>query len=412
MKKRLQRLSGCHILLGLVVIFSTACSVIKKEKPIEQVIGAAFENAIQQSLQMAIKYADNDLVLPRTYIAGKDISSGPGWWCSGFFPGTLWYLYEYSNNGQLKLLAQEYTSRIEQEKYSTNNHDIGFMLNCSFGNGYRLTKDTLCRETLITGARSLSKRYSPKTGLIRSWDFNKEKWQYPVIIDNMMNLELLLVAYNETGDKGLKEIAVSHADKTMQYHYRDDYSCYHVVSYDTVKGLPHIKQTHQGFADESSWSRGQAWGLYGYAMMYEKTQETRFLQQAINIASYLISHPKMPGDYIPYWDFNAANIPDEPRDASAAALMASALIQLSDYVDDRLSQKYLELAEKQIRVLASPEYLAAKGENGNFILKHSVGSKPHNSEIDVPLTYADYYFVEAMLRLKKKLDIVEQKKEN
>lgn len=404
MKNSLQRLRIGIILIGLVVfLIASGCSTEKNEQPLEEVINAAFENAIQQSLLMAAKYADNDSVLPRSFVAGKDVTSTPQWWCSGFFPGTLWYLYEYNNDGQIRSYAEEYTSRIKQEKYSTNNHDIGFMLNCSFGNGYRLTKDTLYHEVLITGARSLSKRYSHKTGLIRSWDFNKEKWQYPVIIDNMMNLELLLVAYAETGDEGLKEIAVSHAGKTMQHHYRDDYSCYHVVSYDTISGLPHIKQTHQGFSDESSWSRGQAWGLYGYTMMYEKTQDAKYLQQANNIASYLLSHPRMPEDYIPYWDFDAPTIPDEPRDASSAALMASALIRLSDYVDEGLSQKYLGVAKKQIRTLASPEYLATPGENGNFILKHSVGSKPHNSEIDVPLTYADYYFVEAMIRMKKKL---------
>ncbi|MBN2819762.1 MAG: glycoside hydrolase family 88 protein, partial [Bacteroidales bacterium] len=190
--------------MGLAgILLASGCSGIKKEKPLEEVIDAAFENAIQQSIQMAAKYANNDSVLPRSFADGKDITSTPQWWCSGFFPGTLWYLYEYSNDGQIKSYAKEYTSRIEREKYTTNNHDIGFMLNCSFGNGYRLTQDTLYRNVLVTGARSLATRYNPRLGLIRSWDFNKGKWQYPVIIDNMMNLELLLVAYNETGDEGL-----------------------------------------------------------------------------------------------------------------------------------------------------------------------------------------------------------------
>ncbi len=276
------------------------------------------------------------------------------------------------------------------------------MLYCSFGNGLRLTGDPSYNEVLLTGAKSLATRYKPQVGLIRSWDHNKKLWQYPVIIDNIMNLELLLWASRYSGDPVFKQIAISHADKTMQYHFRPDYSSYHVVSYDTISGQPHLKQTHQGASNESAWSRGQAWGLYGYTYLYRETKEQRYLEQAKKIAAFIIDHPRMPKDYIPYWDFDAPQIPNTPRDASAAALIAAALTELSDYVERSTSKKYMKVVETQIRTLASPEYTAAVGENGDFILKHSTGAYPMQSEVDVPLTYADYYYLEALTRLKNK----------
>src|SRR5690606_944013 len=277
------------------------------------------------------------------------------------------------------------------------------MIYCSFGNGYRLTQNKKYEEVMLTAAKSLSTRYNPQVGLIRSWDHNKENWQYPVIIDNIMNLELLLWASDYSGDEKFKQIALSHADKTIQHHFRPDYSSYHVVSYDTISGIPHLKQTHQGFSDESSWSRGQAWGLYGYTYLYRETKDQRYLQQAKNIANYLVNHPHMPKDYIPYWDYNIPDIPNTYRDVSASTLMASALIELSEFVDKSLAQKYMQVVETQIRTLSTPAYTAKLGENGCFILKHSVGSYPAKSEVDVPLTYADYYYLEALSRLKKKI---------
>jgi uncharacterized protein YyaL (SSP411 family) len=225
-------------------------------------------------------------------------------------------------------------------------------------------------------------------------------WQYPVIIDNMMNLELMVWAARESGNERFLMIALSHADKTIQNHFRPDSSSYHVVSYDTITALPEKKQTWQGAGDESDWSRGQAWGLYGYTMMFRETRNQKYLDQAVKIADHLIGHPNMPGDFIPYWDLKAPNIPDEPRDASAAAIMASALVDLSRLAGNGKSEKYLEVAEKQIRTLASDHYMARPGENGNFILMHSVGSLPAKSEVDVPLPYPDYYFVEALMRYK------------
>lgn len=391
-----------RILVAYFVLVSSN-SLYAKDR-LSVVVDKAFQHATEQSLLMAKSLENKKDSLPRSFVDGKLTTSNSNWWCSGFFPGVLWYLYENSPNSEILKYAEEYTKRVEREKYTTDNHDVGFMIFCSFGNGYRITKNLAYKEVIITASNSLSTRYKDKIGLIRSWDINKSEWQYPVIIDNMMNLEMLLWASKKTGNQRFKDISISHADKTMQHHYRPDISCYHVVSYDTITGLPHKKQTAQGAFDNSSWSRGQAWGLYGYTFMYRETKDVRYLKMAIKIVDYMINHPNMPKDYIPYWDFNAPNIPYAKRDASSGSLMASALIELSGYVEKSLGKKYLKIAEIQLRILASPEYTANIGENGNFILKHSVGSIPHNSEIDVPLTYADYYYIEALLRMKNILN--------
>lgn len=388
--------------IAVLVSCTHKSKVEKNNETLKAVVENALNNSEKQYLLMAEKYIAKKDSLPRSYENGKDISSDSRWWCSGFFPGSLWYLYENSKNPEILKYAKLYTDRVEREKYTTDNHDVGFMLYCSFGNGLRLTGDEHYKDVLLTGAKSLATRYNPNVGLIRSWDWNKDKWQYPVIIDNIMNLELMLWAANNSGDSTFKEIAISHADKTMEYHFRPDYSSYHVVSYDTITGLPHMKQTHQGYSDESSWSRGQAWGLYGYTYLYRETKDNKYLEQAKNIANFIIHHPRMPKDYIPYWDFDAPDIPDTSRDASAACIIASALVELSDFVDADLSKEYMAVADMQIRTLASPEYTANPGENGCFILKNSTGGYPFKSEVDVPLTYADYYYLEALMRLKKK----------
>lgn len=369
----------------------------------KKVINQAIEFSEKQSLLMAKRYEDQPGLLPRSFEHGKNTSSDSKWWCSGFFPGTLWYLYENSRNPEVLKYAKMYTSRVEKEKYTTDNHDVGFMLYCSFGNGLRLTGDERYKDVLLTGAKSLSTRFDPKVGLIRSWDHNTKIWQYPVIIDNIMNLELLLWAAQNSNDDHFKKIALSHADKTMIHHFRPDYSSYHVVSYDRETGLPHKKQTHQGYADDSAWSRGQAWGLYGYTYLYRETRDQRYLEQARHIADFLIKHPQMPKDFIPYWDYNVPVNANTPRDASASCIMASALTELSDFVDAASKREYMAVVEKQIRTLASKAYTAKSRENGNFILKHSTGAYPFKSEVDAPLTYADYYYLEALTRLKKKL---------
>lgn len=391
-----------NILCAFVFGILLACAD-HEQKPLLEVIDTSLYQASVSAKAMGKELMGNDR-LPRTIDKdGKLVTSDYEWWCSGFYPGVLWYLYENSKDTVLLQYAREYTARLEKVQYITTNHDVGFMLYCSYGNGLRITGDNSYKSVLLNGAKSLSTRYKQNIGLIRSWDFNKERWQYPVIIDNMMNLELLTWASRETDSVYYKDIAINHADKTLQNHFRDDYSCYHVVSYDTITGTPHCKETWQGLNDESSWARGQAWALYGYTYMFRETKNVKYLDQAIKISNYLLSHPNMPDDGIPYWDFDAEDIPNALRDASAAAIICSALIELSDYVGLSYGKKLLSFAEKQIRTLSAGEYLAEPGTNGDFILKHSVGFYNQNSEVDVPLTYADYYYVEALMRMKKKL---------
>jgi hypothetical protein len=385
---------------GIALLCAGACN---RQESMEELVNDRLERSVRQYTLMAEALRERPSELPRTADAeGKLVTSGSGWWCSGFVPGTLWYLYRHAGNRQLLEYAENYTSRVEREKYNTHTHDLGFMLYCSFGNGYRLTNDTAYRSVLLTGAESLATRFSPKTGCIKSWG-TTEKWQFPVIIDNMMNLEFLFWASNVSGNPKYRNICLSHADTTIKNHFRPDYSSYHVVSYDTITGQPEKKNTAQGYSDESAWARGQAWALYGFTVMYRETNDTLYLRQAEHIAKFILGHPNLPEDKIPYWDFNAPDIPNANRDASTGAIIASALIELSRYVDEAAAKNYLAVAETQIRTLSSPEYFAEEGTNANFLLKHSVGSLPGKSEVDVPLTYADYYYVEALLRYKELL---------
>jgi unsaturated chondroitin disaccharide hydrolase len=383
----------------LVLLLTASCN---KSDPMKEVITQSFEVIEQQAILMAEYLDDKEGRMPRSYTPEDNIiTSDSKWWCSGFYPGVLWYLYEYTNDPGHREWAEKYSARVENEKYNTYDHDIGFQIYCSFGNGYRLTGREDYAEVLKVAGKSALERYNPHIGVIRSWDFNRQKWQYPVIIDNMMNLELLMWNYRTTGEEVFKDVAVSHSDKTREHHYRDDYSSYHVVSYDTITGEPHVKQTHQGAFDESVWARGNAWGLYGYVVMYRETELQHYLDQAIAIANLMIDHPNMPEDGILYWDYLAEDIPNSLRDSSAGSIMASALIELSTFTDGASSEKYLSTAEKQLQALSSPEYLAEPGTNGFFILKRGVGHLPGNSEVDVPLTYGDYYYVEALIRYKK-----------
>jgi len=341
--------------------------------------------------------AGSELVSPRTLdsLQLKLVSSKD--WTSGFFPGELWLLYAYTGKKEWKEAAEKYTADIEKEKWNSGTHDMGFKVYSSFGTGYALTKDAHYKDVIIQSAQTLSKRFNKTAGVIRSWD-NRARWKYPVIIDNMMNLELLFAATKLTGDSSFYKIAAQHATTTMKNHFRADYSSYHVVDYDSLTGKILQKTTHQGYADESAWSRGQAWGLYGYTMCFRETGNKAFLQQAEHIAGYILNHPNLPKDGVPYWDFDAPNIPAEPRDASAAAVIASGLYELSIY--SKNGKQYKAVADKIIESLTKI-YRAPIGEAKGFLLLHSTGSKPSNSEVDVPLSYADYYYLEALLRMKK-----------
>lgn len=337
---------------------------------------------------------------PKTYFpaTGQYEFSGSGWWCSGFYPGSLLYLYEQTRDAALYTEAERILKVLEKEKYNTATHDLGFMLFCSFGNANRVAPKPEYKEILLTGAKSLSTRFNPKVGCIKSWDSKPS--DFLVIIDNMMNLELLFWATRVSGDSSFYKIAVTHANTTIKNHFRPDYSSYHVLNYNPETGAVQQKRTAQGAADESAWARGQAWGLYGYTVTYRETKDPKYLEQAQHIADFLLNHPNLPADKIPYWDFNAPGIPNALRDASAAAIMASALIELSGYVSPGESKRYLDVAATILRSLSGTTYKAAPGTNGGFILQHGVGHLPNKTEVDVPLTYADYYFIEAMIRYK------------
>jgi hypothetical protein len=287
---------------------------------------------------------------------------------------------------------------LAKEQYNTTTHDLGFMMYCSFGNAEKFEPKPEYKQILINSAKSLCSRFDPKIGCIKSWDSNKP--EYLVIIDNMMNLELLFWATRATGDSSFYKIAVTHANTTMKNHFRANYSSYHVINYNPQTGEVQQKRTAQGFSDESAWARGQAWGLYGYTVMYRETRDKKYLDQANHIANFILTNPNLPKDKIPYWDYNAPNIPNALRDASAAAVMASAFLELCRYTDKKDGQHYFTTAETIIRNLSAAPYKAAPGTNGGFILQHSVGHFPAGTEVDVPLTYADYYFIEALNRYK------------
>ena len=318
-------------------------------------------------------------------------------WTSGFFPGSMWLAYELTGDDTLKQEARKYTELLSDLQYYTGTHDLGFMVFCSFGNAYRLAPEAGDSAIIVNASKSLASRYNPQKGVIRSWDFGE--LTYPVIIDNMMNLEMLFWASQATQDSTFRNIAITHADNTMKFHYRPDMSCCHVVDYIDPTNDITKQMTYQGYSDSSTWARGQAWGLYGYTLCFEETNHSAYLERAQQIAKFIMENPAIPEDLIPYWDYNAPTIPDAPRDASAAAVTASALFELSTLVEN--GQTYFDYAEKIIKELSTPNYLAEKGTNNGFILKHSTGSLPHGSEIDVPLNYADYYYLEALKRYIK-----------
>ncbi len=382
--------AACGGVLGLAVVAPAADELLAKIPAVFEAAGAQYEGMLA-----AIK---DDPGLPRTTAGGKRVMVGPKDWTSGFFPGALWYLHEATKAPRWREAADVYSRRLDSIRHYTGNHDVGFMLYCSYGNGWRLTKTPDYRDVLLDGAKALSTRFNPAVGAIKSWD--NPKWKYPVIIDNMMNLELLTWASAESGDARFRDIAVRHADTTLANHFRPDASTWHVVGYDPETGKPAVKQTHQGAADDSAWARGQAWGLYGYTMMARETKTPAYLAQARRIAAFLMKHPRLPADAVPYWDFDAPGIPDAPRDASAAAIMASALIELGGLAGGDEGKTLLDFARRQLLSLVSPAYFAKTGENGNFLLMHCVGHLPGGKEIDVPLIYGDYYLLEALLRYR------------
>ena len=401
---------------------AVAALVISCNNKTPEWVGAALESSTEQLLSTADELRDGGR-FPRSIWSGWDIEFlaeqiGPSVyakvdslrpqpsadklgklrtcdvydWTSGFFPGSLWLAYELTGDERLLLDAVDYTNKMLPATFYTGTHDLGFMVGCSYGNALRLCPNDSLKTVIIRTADNLASRFNPEIGAIRSWDFGP--WNFPVIIDNMMNLELLFQASKLTGDNKYKDIAIRHADKTMACHFRPDMTSYHVVSYNP-DGSIETRQTFQGRSDESAWARGQAWGVYGYTVCYRETGDKKYLEFAQKIADMIISRVKTE-DHIPLWDYDAPNLPTTPRDASAAAVTSSALFELCGYLLD--GQKYFDYAESILRSLSSPEYLAEPGTNCGFILKHSTGSLAHGSEIDVPLNYADYYYLESIKR--------------
>ena len=387
--------------LVYIVLSVLAVVACKRQESMEELTARVFERAAVQfmvldaNMDSVFVANGSEAVYPRSINADGSLwTSDYKWWCSGFYPGSLWYVYEYTGDERYKDLALKYQAGLEPLRFRTDDHDIGFQLMCSYGNCLRITGDTLCAPVIVDGANSLATRFSPVVGCTKSWD--SKKYAFSVIIDNMMNLELLFKALELGGPDSLKDVAISHAYTTMKNHYREDKSTRHVLDYNPETGELAQVYPGQGYSTESAWARGQAWGLYAFPMVYRFTKDPQILEHAVAVAEYIL--PRLPEDCIPYWDFDSPEIPNDVRDASAAAIMACGLIELSGYVDAQKSKKYLAVAEKMIRSLASNEYLAEEGQVYGFLLKHSTGFKLKGSEVDAPLTYADYYFLEALMR--------------
>lgn len=404
-------------LLAGIVCLSLAGSKIEDT----QFVNSNLESADKQ-IRLLLDDADKAKNFPRTIDKDqKLVVTNMYDWTPGFFPGSLWYAYEAGRDNSMKEAALRWTEKLEPLQDFTEHHDLGFMMYCSYGNAYRLTGNEKYKTILVQAARSLSTRFDPVVGCIKSWNqfrswHGNAVYNYPVIIDNMMNLELLFFATKMTGDSSFYKLAVTHADNTLKYQFRKDYGSYHVVCYDTTNGKVLARETAQGLSDNSTWSRGQAWAIYGYTMTYRETKNPAYLKAAIGMADYYLNHKNLPSDKVPYWDFNlnqkgytpgknsyAWKVSEPLRDVSSAAITASALFELCNYAGKK-EKKYRKTAIELLHTLSGPDYRSTTNTNGNFLLKHSVGSIPHQTEIDVPLVYADYYYLEALLRYREYLD--------
>jgi unsaturated chondroitin disaccharide hydrolase len=384
-------------IIAVVVIFLCCMPQSARAQDLDSLVVHALKFAAQQT-KLSMEGIRDSAQFARSSLPDGSWKTTPARdWTSGFFPGLLWYVHEYTKDPLFRIAAERWTSGMVKEQFDTGTHDLGFEIFNSYGTGYRLYPREDYKKVIIQAAKTLATRYTPAVGCIKSWD--NPKWEYPVIIDNMMNLELLFWAAENGGPKELREIAVRHAETTMKNHFRANGSTYHVLGYDPATGQVKVRNTHQGYADESVWARGQAWAIYGFTMTYRFTRDNRFLETAQRAADYFITH--LPADHVPYWDFSAPGIPNEPRDVSAAAIAASALFELAQYArPDERGAAYRESAKNILRSMCSSPYLA-EGTPSHALLNHAVGSKPANSEVDVSIIYADYYFVEAMLRYQR-----------
>ncbi len=357
------------------------------------------EQALQIRYQKLKQYTLDSLAFPRSYNIKEDkIKKVPSKdWTSGFYAGNLWQIYEITKEDAYKNLAKQWTAFIEKEKFNDGTHDMGFKVFCSFGKGLKHKNNQEYKDIIVKSAQTLITRYNDTVQSIRSWSFNKKRWDFPVIIDNMMNLELLFEATKISKDSTFHKIAVKHANTTLKNHFRADNSTWHVLDYNPTNGKVRMRVTHQGINDDSSWARGQGWAIYGFTMAYRYTKDTKYLEQAKATAAFVLNHKNLPEDGIPYWDFDAPNIPNEPRDVSAGAIVASALIELYDYTKD---ETYLNYSKKFLKNVHTATYILPENIQAPFILDHSSGDWSKRAEMDEPIVYGDYYFLEALLRIK------------
>ena len=398
MKKRLFLIGSVLTLSGIAQ--DAAMADLKGRLPGIFSKCAAHYKALDAAVTPLMKNAKGQTMVPHGYKRGTKMYDMRRieWWTSGHFPGSLWYLYEATGDGFFKERASVWTENLKPISTYKGNHDIGFMMYCSFGNARRLLKTEKYDHLLVEAANTLCLRFEPKLGLIRSWGKTDDKKDFLVIPDNMMNLELLeWAAKAKNGEKRFAEVARSHADVTMKNHFRADGGTYHVLNYSQKDLRVQEIRRGQGASCFTAWSRGQSWAIYGYTMMYRESGDKAYLDFAQKVADFAINHPNMPEDGIPYWDYGA---PGEERDSSAGAIMASGLLELSKFVDAKKGTIYRDFAVKQLVSLASPAYFSEGDEVGHFLLKHGVGHKPGNSEIDTPLNYGDYYFLEALIRFR------------
>ncbi len=389
------------IVFGIIVFFNLPLKAqsLDRNQKMSALISQNFAFADSQYSYLMKQVLSDKMPQSFDAINNQLLSREITWWCSGFYPGSLLYIYEQTKDEKIKTEALRALKVIESNQTYTGNHDLGFMMFCSFGNAYRLFKDETYKQIIFRSAASLSTRYRPSMKAIQSWNKNKY-FNCPVIIDNMMNLEMLSWVSQHGGDSKYQQIAETHSNTSMKEFYRQDYSSFHVVDFDQTTGKVLRKTTHQGAANTSAWSRGQAWGLYGFITMFRNTKNEAYLSLAKNIAAFYLNHPNLPADFVPYWDFDAGQQPFAYRDASAAAITSSALMELAQFTKGEQKEKYINAAVKMLESLSNDTYRAKYGENGGFLIKHCVGALTLNSEIDVPLVYADYYFLEALKRYK------------
>ena len=392
----MSKVSNFALILGFALLVTACKSGINSTT---KNTSAAADNLLETRYKMLLAYPVDSMSMPRSMnIKTNAIKKVPSRdWTSGFFAGNLWQLYRLTGNSEYKKQAEKWTPFSKKESVNRNSHDVGFKVYCAYGEALKVENKQEYKDLIIKGAETLCTRFDAKVGAIRSWDFNKEIWDYPVIIDNMMNLELLFEATKLSGNKKYQDIAIQHANTTLKNQFRDDNSCYHVIDYNPTTGAVRKKTTLQGYNDDSVWARGQGWAVYGFTMSYRYTKDPAYLKQAEATAKFFMNDKNLPEDAIPYWDFRDPAIPNSARDVSAATVMASALYELYGYTKNK---SYLAFADKIIASLQSDKYILDPKINAPFIFDHSTGNWPKHDEIDEPIIYADYYFLEALLRKK------------